>query len=196
MIQKVTAPRIPVSWLVLVLLGVSIFATACGGGTTNVPGTATPRPTLTLASTAAPSPTQNSDTPTKTSATRSSALATRTATKRASATRPPTKRAVTPTRPARINGFRTIAFNDLVPEARATLQLIERGGPFPYRQDGQIFQNREGILPKHPSGYYHEYTVDTPGSADRGARRIIAGAQGELYYTDDHYNSFKVIVTP
>lgn len=75
------------------------------------------------------------------------------------------------------------------------MQLIERGGPFPYRQDGQVFQNREGILPKQKQGYYHEYTVETPGSEDRGARRIISGANGEFYYTDDHYSSFKVILT-
>jgi ribonuclease T1 len=68
--------------------------------------------------------------------------------------------------------------------------LIEAGGPFPYRQDGATFQNREGLLPSEPAGYYREYTVETPGSEDRGARRIIAGKGGELYWTDDHYASF------
>ncbi len=106
-----------------------------------------------------------------------------------------TPRAITPPRPARVNGFKTIALAELPLQARATLQLIERGGPFPYRQDGQIFQNREGLLPKKDRGYYHEYTVKTPSEEDRGARRIVTGAQGELYYTDDHYGSFKVIVT-
>jgi ribonuclease T1 len=72
--------------------------------------------------------------------------------------------------------------------------LIAAGGPFPYRQDGIVFQNREGLLPRRPAGYYHEYTVDTPGSPDRGPRRIIAGSQGERYYTDDHYASFKRVI--
>jgi ribonuclease T1 len=78
-------------------------------------------------------------------------------------------------------------------EARQTLALIESGGPFPYDQDGVVFENREGLLPDHDSGYYHEYTVPTPGSPDRGARRIITGSAGELYYTDDHYRSFERI---
>ncbi|MCC7163467.1 MAG: ribonuclease [Anaerolineae bacterium] len=111
------------------------------------------------------------------------------------ATRPPaTSRPATPTRPAQINGFDTIALSELPQEALDTLALIERGGPFPYRQDGRVFQNRERILPRKSSAYYHEYTVETPGSDDRGARRIITGQEGELYYTDDHYESFKVII--
>ena len=82
---------------------------------------------------------------------------------------------------------------DLPAEGRATLQLIKRGGPFPYSKDGTVFSNYEGLLPKKSSGYYHEYTVITPGSSDRGARRIVAGANGEYYYTSDHYRSFKLI---
>ena len=70
------------------------------------------------------------------------------------------------------------------------------GGPFPYRQDGAVFQNRERLLPARPNGYYHEYTVKTPGSPDRGAWRIIVGEKGELYYTDDHYDSFRQVVMP
>ena len=81
----------------------------------------------------------------------------------------------------------------LPPEALATLQRIERGGPHPYRQDGDGFQNRERRLPPQPSGYYREYTVDTPGSRDRGARRIVAGGDPplEYFYSDDHYRSFR-----
>ena len=78
-------------------------------------------------------------------------------------------------------------------EARETLKLIEQGGPFPYDRDGIVFQNREEHLPKRKRGYYLEYTVRTPGNRDRGARRIIAGLNGERYYTDDHYNSFRRI---
>jgi ribonuclease T1 len=80
-------------------------------------------------------------------------------------------------------------------EAAATLRLIEQGGPFPYRQDGTVFQNRERLLPIHPQGYYREYTVRTPGARDRGARRIVTGGQPPevYYYTDDHYRSFREI---
>ena len=89
-------------------------------------------------------------------------------------------------------------------QARATLELIQAGGPFPYRQDGRIFSNREKRLPPRPRGYYREYTVRTPGVRDRGARRIVAGGGSdyggggdgrvEYYYTDDHYRSFRRIV--
>jgi ribonuclease T1 len=72
----------------------------------------------------------------------------------------------------------------------ATLALIDGGGPFPYAKDGSIFSNREGRLPQHAAGYYREYTVETPSSPDRGARRIVAGDGGEIYYTRDHYGSF------
>ncbi len=78
-------------------------------------------------------------------------------------------------------------------EARTTLDLILKGGPFPYRQDGVVFQNREKRLPVQPRGYYHEYTVETPGLSHRGARRIITGGNPVVtyYYTDDHYDSFR-----
>lgn len=81
----------------------------------------------------------------------------------------------------------------LPPEAGDTLDLIARGGPFPHRQDGGVFGNREGLLPDSPRGYYHEYTVETPGARDRGARRIITGGNPPVvyYYTDDHYRSFR-----
>jgi ribonuclease T1 len=83
-----------------------------------------------------------------------------------------------------------VSLADLPPEARETLALIRQGGPFPYAKDGTEFHNREGRLPPKPSGYYREYTVPTPGARDRGARRIVMGAQGEAYYTGDHYRSF------
>lgn len=81
----------------------------------------------------------------------------------------------------------------LPPEAIDTLQLIVRGGPYPYRQDDGVFGNRERRLPQQPRGYYREYTVETPGSPDRGARRIVSGGQPpvEYFYTDDHYRSFR-----
>ena len=81
----------------------------------------------------------------------------------------------------------------LPPEAIETLALIQRGGPFPYRKDGTTFQNRERLLPARPRGYYREYTVPTPGSRDRGARRIVSGGDPPtvFYYTDDHYRSFR-----
>ncbi len=87
-------------------------------------------------------------------------------------------------------------------EARHTLDLIKRGGPFPYPRDGVVFGNFEHRLPAQARGYYHEYTVPTPGKRGRGARRIVAGAgagrdartAGEAYYSDDHYRSFRRIV--
>ena len=81
----------------------------------------------------------------------------------------------------------------LPPEAHATIALIQRGGPFPHRQDGSVFGNREGLLPRQPRGWYHEYTVDTPGLSHRGARRIVTGGNPprDWYYTDDHYCSFR-----
>jgi ribonuclease T1 len=72
----------------------------------------------------------------------------------------------------------------------AVLAAIESGEPLPYEEDGGTFQNREGLLPSQPLGYYAEYTVETPGSPDRGARRLVIGDGGETYYTDDHYASF------
>ena len=87
-----------------------------------------------------------------------------------------------------------IAVAQLPLEARQTLHLIDQGGPFPYSRDGIVFGNREGRQPRKPYGYYHEYTVPTPGSHDRGARRIVAGKTAERYYTDNHYQSFKRIV--
>jgi ribonuclease T1 len=82
---------------------------------------------------------------------------------------------------------------ELPPEARATLALIRAGGPFAHRQDGREFGNREKLLPRRAPGYYREYTVQAPGARDRGARRIVAGRGGELYYTADHYRSFRRI---
>lgn len=81
----------------------------------------------------------------------------------------------------------------LPPEAVDTLEAIGRGGPFPYDRDGTVFHNREGLLPAQQRGYYREYTVQTPGSRDRGARRIVTGGQPPevYYYTDDHYRSFR-----
>jgi ribonuclease T1 len=72
----------------------------------------------------------------------------------------------------------------------ATLALLKAGSPFPYGQDGSEFNNREGRLPQQGPGYYREYTVDTAGSPDRGARRIVSGHAGEIYYTRDHYQTF------
>ncbi|MGW3989140.1 ribonuclease domain-containing protein [Streptomyces sp. NPDC004830] len=88
----------------------------------------------------------------------------------------------------------TICYSALPSQAHDTLDLIEQGGPYPFEQDGTVFQNREGILPGQSSGYYHEYTVITPGSDTRGARRIVTGERSqEDYYTADHYESFDLV---
>ena len=105
------------------------------------------------------------------------------------------------TAPTKIN-LPEIGVRDLPKEGRDTLVLIRKGGPFPFAKDGSIFANRERILPKEPRGFYREFTVKTPYSRDRGARRIVCGGavvkqQAQLlqscYYTDDHYASFKKI---
>jgi ribonuclease T1 len=87
----------------------------------------------------------------------------------------------------------TICHSKLPSQADDTLRLIDQGGPFPYSQDGQVFQNREGVLPSEPNGYYHEYTVKTPGSSTRGGRRIVTARSGTDYYTSDHYVTFNAI---
>ena len=93
-----------------------------------------------------------------------------------------------------------VAVEELPAQARRTLVLIRKGGPFPYGKDGSTFGNRERLLPPKRHGYYTEYTVPTPSSPDRGARRIVAGgdpsSSDDLYYTDDHYGSFRKIREP
>ena len=84
--------------------------------------------------------------------------------------------------------------SSLPAEAREVLTEIDHGGPFEYPgKDGSVFGNFEGHLPHQASGYYHEYTVDTPGASTRGTRRIITGRDGELYWTADHYETFQRI---
>jgi len=101
---------------------------------------------------------------------------------------PASAAALAPARPGLVG---EIPEAQLPREARQTLALIRTGGPFPYAKDGATFSNREGALPRKPRGYYREYTVKTPHVRNRGARRIIWGAGGEFYYTDDHYNHFR-----
>ncbi|MFH8790636.1 ribonuclease domain-containing protein [Streptomyces roseoverticillatus] len=96
--------------------------------------------------------------------------------------------------PAVMKATGSVCKSGLPSQADDTLRLIDAGGPFPYPKDGTVFSNREGVLPKQSSGYYHEYTVKTPGSPDRGARRIVAGQRDhEDYYTGDHYATFNLI---
>ncbi|MEV8529107.1 ribonuclease domain-containing protein [Streptomyces sp. NPDC052000] len=91
-----------------------------------------------------------------------------------------------------IKAVGSICSSALPSQAHDTLKLIDAGGPFPYPQDGVVFQNREHVLPSQSRGYYHEYTVITPGSPTRGARRIVTGRKNhEDYYTADHYATFK-----
>jgi ribonuclease T1 len=87
-------------------------------------------------------------------------------------------------------GLPVRALSELPPQAAQVWQLIQHGGPYPYRQDGVVFGNRERRLPPRPSGFYREYTVPAPGEHDRGPRRLITGGPAELYYTGDHYASF------
>ncbi|MBP2319716.1 guanyl-specific ribonuclease Sa [Kibdelosporangium banguiense] len=93
------------------------------------------------------------------------------------------------------SGLQVKALSTLPREATDTWRLIEKGGPFKSNRDGVVFENREKRLPAKPGSYYREYTVPTPGSNDRGARRLVYGQERELYYTGDHYVSF-VLVDP
>lgn len=97
------------------------------------------------------------------------------------------------TPPTPLDTVTEVSVADLPREARETLARIRKGGPHPYAKDGAVFGNREGHLPREKRGYYKEYTVKTPGERTRGARRIVAGGRGELYYTEDHYDHFRRI---
>lgn len=123
--------------------------------------------------------TRSTSDPAPTAAARTSAA--RTSAARTSATDPAT-------------GLRWVDESTLNDQARQTLSAIRAGGPFPYpRNDGATFENRERVLPAKAKGYYREYTVTTPGSPDRGPRRIITGQDGATFYTGDHYASFQRI---
>lgn len=91
---------------------------------------------------------------------------------------------------ARPAGTPVLTLAQLPPQAVATLRLIAAGGPYPYTADNTVYGNYNGALPRERYGYYHEFTVVTPGSTTRGARRVVTGAGGEDYYTSDHYSSF------
>jgi len=91
----------------------------------------------------------------------------------------------------------TIALTELPAQGQRTYEKILNGGPFPHDKDGSVFGNRERQLPRERRGHYREYTVDTPGSRDRGARRIVCGGERRTpetcWYTADHYASFRRI---
>jgi ribonuclease T1 len=99
---------------------------------------------------------------------------------------------------AAVGGVATVPVAELPRQGQETYELIRQGGPFPYDKDGTVFGNRERTLPAEKRGYYREYTVRTPGSRDRGARRIVCGGPPRTphacYYTADHYASFRKIV--
>lgn len=100
--------------------------------------------------------------------------------------------------PQTTEAMATIGVAELPRQGQETYRLIREGGPFPYDKDGSVFGNRERLLPAEKRGYYREYTVKTPGSRDRGARRLVCGgkprAPDACYYTSDHYASFKRVV--
>jgi len=193
-----------VLWAAALLLLLLVLALgACAAGGMRAPDRAGAPATPTLTHTPARQAAFASITSTSTPARRATVTPTRTPKRQAAATPTRTPAATpTPTKTRRapatptvaLSGLPTIQHDRLPIQARETIELIQHGGPFPYRQDGAVFQNRERLLPARPNGYYHEYTVKTPGSPDRGARRIIAGDKGELYYTDDHYDSFRQVV--
>lgn len=174
-----------------VIVAVVFFAVARGGGGSSGAAIDNQTPTTASAagSTSAPASAGASQT------TLGAAAASPTTASRPTIGQPTTGRAST-TQALTVEtpvGMKSVAVGSLPPEARTTLKLIDSAGPFPYRQDGVVFENREQHLLKEPSGYYHEYTVVTPGSPDRGTRRIITGSNGERFYTDDHYATFRLV---
>jgi ribonuclease T1 len=111
-----------------------------------------------------------------------------------STTAPTTTAAASANVPGSSSGLPVKTLSSLPKEAADTWKLIQQGGPYPYpKNDGVVFHNNGTVLPRNKDGYYHEYTVDTPGAKNRATRRLITGAQHELYYTDDHYDSFVVV---
>jgi ribonuclease T1 len=154
------------SILPLLLAGLVVLALFAFGGTGFL-GQVTENTTPGAASTAEPGPGAASGTP--------------------AAPAPPAPAAENP------SGLPEVGESALPAEGRRVLNLIRAGGPYRYSQDDQAFGNFERILPRRDRGYYREYTVPTPGEPDRGARRIVAGAGGDKYYTDDHYESFRFI---
>lgn len=96
--------------------------------------------------------------------------------------------------PGWAKGMAAVRVAALPQQARDVLALIDKGGPYQYRQDDTVFGNFEKVLPQKKRGYYHEFTVKTPGERDRGARRIVTGEGGEFFYTDDHYKTFKAVL--
>lgn len=70
------------------------------------------------------------------------------------------------------------------------LTRIAAGERDAHRNDGTVFANREGRLPKQPRGYYTEWVVRTAGLRGVGPQRLITGQQGEVFYTPDHYETF------
>ncbi|MCW2812070.1 MAG: guanine-specific ribonuclease [Friedmanniella sp.] len=180
-----TPPRTPRSLLAgaaaLAVVVLLVIAVSCGQGTLlGTPTTSDP----TTAGTASRAGATTRSTPRVS------------ATSRPPSTRPPgTQASATVSGRDPESGLPRVALTGLPLQARQTADLIDAGGPFPYSRDGVVFGNRERILPIHPSGWYHEYTVPTPGSADRGARRLITGdGIRQLFYTGDHYASFVRVV--
>lgn len=166
-------------------------------------GTETGTETATTAPTAEPTGTPTAtltatEQPAETATATSTPVPTRQPTATSTATQPPTRAPPTataaPTRIRSQSGLPYILYDDLPPEAKETIQLIDNNGPFPFRQDDSTFQNRERILPIQPFDWYREFTVITPGARNRGARRIVEGEDGLLFYTEDHYDSFREVI--
>ena len=55
---------------------------------------------------------------------------------------------------------------------------------------GDYYGNYEGVLPDEPGREYHECDIDYE-SGNRNGKRIVYSNDGNIYYTEDHYNSFE-----
>src|SRR5262249_2509810 len=98
------------------------------------------------------------------------------------------------------NRIRIINFGKVVyvgpVDVFSTLDRIRGNQKLPHDNDGTVFTNVEKLLPDAPKGYYHEFvhwpfglTEHPYGMSFPGPMRVILGAQGEVYFTGDHYST-------
>ena len=57
---------------------------------------------------------------------------------------------------------------------------------------GDVFGNREGLLPGKKGRVYYECDIDYEGGY-RGGKRIVFSNDGLIYYTQDHYETFECL---
>jgi len=74
-----------------------------------------------------------------------------------------------------------------------TLERIDQGKKLSFPHDGTVFGNRERRLPRQARDHYREWVHPTKGLSGPGPQRVVTGQNREIYYTPDHYETFKKI---